>query len=66
MAIVLLPAAYMGAYYAVLNHELVAMNDNWGAYQPVYRLDFPGVKTFFRPAHEVDRLIRPGEWEGDW
>ena len=54
IAAVLLPAAYMGAYYAVFE---IAVIDEWPGGQPYpgYRIDHPIVEAIFWPSQRVER-----------
>ena len=65
-SLLLLTAAYFGAYYAMLSDEVAFEMDGDDSYflagetWPVYRVD--GVDGFFWPAHQIDRRIRPSRW----
>ena len=56
LVVVLLPAAYMGSYYAMFRTTNPFGGD------PMYRVESPAVSAFFWPAHQVrlswDRLRR--------
>ena len=51
----LLPAAYMGAYFALVIHTPTFVGP-WVS----YRID--GVEPFFRPPHWLDRQLRRDYW----
>ena len=63
-ALLLLFGAYMGGYYALLKGV-----DGWGGYgesaKPEYRVNAQVVSVPLWPAHQLDRLIRPGYWGGE-
>ena len=63
----LLFAAYMGSYYAILQEareETRPLPEGWLLVQlePHYRMDTDLITVVFRPAHQLDRRIRPGYW----
>ena len=57
LVIVLLPAGYLGAYYAMVDRVYL----EWETI-PDYRVEGDAVNVFFEPAHWIDRSIRPGYW----
>lgn len=58
IAVVLLPAAYMGVYYAMVDRMFL----EWGT-TPIYRVEGDAIGVLFEPAHWVDRHVRPGYWD---
>lgn len=70
LLILLLPAGYMGAYYAMLDGIEVrepALDSRglWKiAFVPMYRVDGQFVESFFSPAQCIDRHIRWERWNG--
>ncbi len=69
-ALLLLVVAYMGSYFAMLEGTTRAAPLPTGALgqsdlrliKPSYRSHNSVVEIIFRPAHELDRLLRPGYW----
>jgi len=63
LAAVLLPAAYMGIYYAMLKGG-VRSKDSYGVLiiVPDYRVGGKVVSRLLVPAHEIDRFFRPVYW----
>lgn len=57
-ALLLLSAAYMGAYYAMLSRLQIT----FGNPPPVYHNNSDLVRMGLYPAHQFDRLIRPDCW----
>lgn len=68
LILLLLPALYMGAYYALLKDQIsLASPPAPGVpfdlmLEPVYRIDSPIVDTALEPAHRIDRALRPDYW----
>ena len=66
LVIVLLPAGYMGAYYAAAERvEVVMESEPGGSTRSVsclYRFGGMPAYSFFLPAHEIDRKVRPAYW----
>ncbi len=60
VVIVLMPAAYMGAYYVLL--EGVFADSVAQEFQPRYRWKNMTVFRLFVPANNLDRNIRPNYW----
>jgi hypothetical protein len=72
-------AVYLGVYYANLAEPSfrygVGINDDAGVVssisnnagvlekKPVYHIDSAWVRTLLRPAHRIDRTLRPGRWD---
>ena len=63
LAVVLLPAAYMGAYFALLRSPLIVGKPNNSRRVPLYRVSNAWVSSALAPGHQIDRLIRPGYWQ---
>jgi hypothetical protein len=68
LALLLIPAAYMGSYYALLKAggNITTWNDvrvHGRRTHPAYRMEGDFVRAVFRPAHEVDRRLRPKRWK---
>ncbi len=71
LALVLLlpPGLYLGAYYALLVDQIsLASPPPPGVpfdpiLRPVYRNHYPVVESALEPAHQVDRILRPGYWQ---
>ena len=58
LLIALLPAGYVGAYYALLDRSLSSQEMlSWG--RPVYRWNSPVCRVVFFPAMKVDQVVRP-------
>ena len=67
LLIVVLPAAYMGTYYALLVGKRALTIEEWISGAPVeplpeYRFDDPVVNSGLAPAHQVDRFLRGEYW----
>ncbi len=69
LAIVLLPMAYMGAYYGMLVDQQrkpigveAWMKGESSQFSPKYRIEQPLVTQMLAPAHQVDRFIRRKYW----
>jgi hypothetical protein len=71
-SLLLLLAAYMGAYYANLERAwfMAEIFEAGGidagaqpALYPVYRVEHRLVRKFFWPANQLDRVIRPEYWK---
>ena len=62
IAVVLLPVAYMGAYYGMLE-SIVRQSLGSQRVDPGYRIRSIYVHHFFWPANQIDRQIRPGKWD---
>ncbi len=58
IAALMLPAVYMGAYYAMIAPDVPFIGP-----EPTYRIDSPVVDNALRPAHRVDRWMRPDRWK---
>lgn len=73
VVIVLLSAAYMGIYYAMLL-RVIAERQEDGTWRPEPRYRMNGengekVEKLLTPAHRLDRIIRPNFWrseDADW
>jgi len=69
-AAMLLFAAYMGAYYALLDGSVRRFT--WAARGlpfardviPTYRYSVPFIERLLAPANEIDRKLRPEKWPG--
>ena len=66
LVIVLLPAGYMGAYYAMLTEPPAPSSGYdctvYADWLPYYRVQNATVYRFFKPAHKVDQRLRPHRW----
>ena len=64
-ALLLLFGAYMGSYYALLSGIDYEADPQTAVVWPVpiYRVNGDAVGDFLWPAHQVDRMIRPADWE---
>jgi hypothetical protein len=63
--VVLVAAIYVGSYYAMLDHRFVCMAIPGSEAIPIYRFWHESSDRFFGPAHELDRMIRPGYWKAE-
>jgi hypothetical protein len=75
-ATLLLFGAYMGSYYAMLNHTLMTFDASTETYGPIYKLGGPILddeenevvdgryiaRRALLPAHNLDRLVRWKRW----
>jgi hypothetical protein len=66
---VLIPTAlYLGSYYALARRQLFGVGDFTGKFsyrltpRLFYRHESDATDALFRPAHELDRLLRPAYW----
>ena len=66
VVLLLLPAAYMGAYYGMLDDSTARFEgvllELGGRRLPEYHVKGEFVPNVFWPAHQIDRLIRPNYW----
>ena len=68
LLVVLLPAGYMGSYYAMLTPKsqwFTFDGSSFPKYEPDYRVHNDWVHLLYWPAHRLDRTIRPEYW-GDF
>ena len=72
VVLVVLAAIYGGAYLAIMQRDDyltsgVSLTPAPYVVYPyvVYRIGGEWSETFFAPAHEVDRCLRPDLWEGE-
>ena len=63
LVIVLLPAAYMGAYYALLKERFYTGPRSPWSPVPVYHIEASWLDSALGPAHDIDREIRPDYWK---
>lgn len=59
-ALLLLFGAYMGAYYGMLAG--LEPTGPWSPPGPRYRTSHEMVRVILRPAHRLDRKLRPNTW----
>jgi hypothetical protein len=59
--LVLLPAVYVGAYYALVEPMELLWSRGCFAH---YRFGGETAERIFAPMHRADRWLRPGVWEG--
>jgi hypothetical protein len=61
-ALLLLFGAYMGSYYALLSGQTFQFSSTTAPVKPQYRGNIEIATKILIPAHQIDRLIRPGYW----
>ena len=59
---IVLPAAYMGAYYGIVVRQRMMMGNYMAGAFVSYRYGGSAAETFFWPAHKLDRKLRPEYW----
>ena len=59
----LAPLLYVGGYYCMLADDPYSYDPKTGDTPPVYRFNKTAIHLVFKPAHELDRWIRPRFWE---
>ena len=64
VGVVLLVAIYGSAYLSLMQRTKSGWQNCVGEEKPVvtYRFGEEGAESFFAPAHEIDRMLRPDLW----
>jgi hypothetical protein len=61
--LLLLPALYVGSYYALVEQYLTGPGWHQLHREPRYRyIDCEPVRLLYRPMYQIDRQVRPAYW----
>ena len=64
IALLLLPAVYVGSYFALVTPRRVVMKpDRCGPYAEYHDYRLSHCDVLFYPLERIDQTLRPGTWE---
>jgi hypothetical protein len=61
----ILAVVYLGSYLSMITPHTTVHNTLNGTTRPLYRFGGEGAELFFRPAFELDRIVRSERWALD-